>query len=187
MEQSIILTESEGLITEQLSVQHVEPEPHPIPEQLVEDVVDPGYASEIEAINFADEISAMISVLPRSQMRELMSRLDKRSILVNDTEAVRPIAERLLAAYNRKKQRSKQAYALTKTPMPVSESPPPIVEPIVKQSRAQVLPEPLPERPDNVMIPKPPLVTKRPQVVTKKVVEAPPSKPTSVTLKSLLN
>ena len=66
-------------------------------------------------VEFADEIKLMIQILPKSQMREFQSRLDKRSIRVDDTENVRPIAERLLAAYSRKKERSKTAHASLKT------------------------------------------------------------------------
>lgn len=108
---------------------------------------EPGYEADCEPdceaisststnlVEFADEIKLMIQILPKSQMREFQSRLDKRSIRADDTENVRPIAERLLAAYSRKKERSKTAYASLKT-VPATETIEQTVE-VVKQPIAK--------------------------------------------------
>jgi dGTP triphosphohydrolase len=132
-------------------------------------VCEPGYEADCEPststnlVEFADEIKLMIQILPKSQMREFQSRLDKRSIRADDTENVRPIAERLLAAYSRKKERSKTAYASLKT-VPATET----IEQTVEQTIE---------------------VVKQP--IAKKVIAKPIVKPIdvkqSVTLKSLLN
>ena len=183
MEQSIIFEElhdEQPQLPEELQLA----EELQLPEESISQPV-----AEAITITFADEIKSMIQILPKSQMRELMSRLDKRSIRADDTENVRPIAERLLAAYSRKKERSKTAYASTKTVQSIDK---PIAEPSVA-----IEPEKEPERLDNIMIPKPVLIrqkcpVKQPPVVAKKVVGKPidlqaPLPKQSVTLKSLLN
>jgi hypothetical protein len=134
---------------------------------------EPGYEADCEAsststnlVEFADEIKLMIQILPKSQMREFQSRLDKRSIRADDTENVRPIAERLLAAYSRKKDRSKTAYASLKT-VPATET----IEQTVEQT-IEVVKQPITKK----VIAKP---------IAKKVIAKPID--VKLTLKSLLN
>ena len=88
MEQSIILTEDIDEI-------EVTPAQEQLEKELVPDEIDEVIFDKPE---FCDEVKSMIQILPKSQMREFQSRLDKRSIRADDTDSVLPIAERILAA-----------------------------------------------------------------------------------------